>query len=138
MARVHFNVGDRITISPLSPHMRKQAPAASHKMYRHVVIAKDEGRAGGWDVYDGVDDDGNEESFYGFQVVQVRRADKRGRATNRVHTGKLRFQGAHTTRRVAEEFARSLRAEGHKGVRVTKKRDRHIPGRSYNYLVWVR
>ena len=63
MRDIFFKKGDRLHIKSFSS---KKGEGLNYDDME--VIADEEGRSGGWDVYDGTDDSGNEVSFHGFSV----------------------------------------------------------------------
>jgi hypothetical protein len=64
---LNFKKGDKIHIKAMSSEMGKGLSYSAMN-----VTVDEDGRVGGWDVYDGTDESGNEISFYGFSV------DKKG------------------------------------------------------------
>ena len=78
MTKISFRPGDRLEIGSYTSKPRRRGLS-----YRPMnVVVDDAGISGGKDVYDGVDDQGNEVSFYGFSVVRlydVPRGTKRAR-----------------------------------------------------------
>ncbi len=68
-AEANFKPGDLLTIHA---HTSKQGKGLSYPA--QFVIVQDEGCAGGWDIYDAINTDGREVSFYGFSVTERTRA----------------------------------------------------------------
>jgi len=63
--RIYFEPGDKLLVHPM--RSTKEFPA-SKILVKQVVRALDQGCSGGLDVYDIVDENGNEDSIYGVQV----------------------------------------------------------------------
>jgi hypothetical protein len=62
--RIFWQYGDQLNIRS---HYSKPGKGLSYPDM--IVTAEEEGCSGSWDVYDAVDIDGNEVSFYGFSVL---------------------------------------------------------------------
>lgn len=62
----HFRKGQQLYIKPYSSE-----PKQGLTYPGQYVIASEDGYSGGWDVWDGIDMEGNEISFYGFSVQTV-------------------------------------------------------------------
>jgi hypothetical protein len=71
MGDKYFKKGDVLTIRA---HHSDKGKGLSYKAMK--VTAGEEGRSGGWDVYDGTDESGEEISFYGFSVDSVKKGKK--------------------------------------------------------------
>lgn len=59
----HYRAGETVEVEP---HTSKPGKGLTYPAMR--VILSEYVRTGGWDVYNGIDEKGNEVSFYGFSV----------------------------------------------------------------------
>ena len=73
----NFRIGDVLLVEPVPKGITKSAPAGSWVKEPTLVVAKEEGVTGGWDVYDVLTKDplihGTDatDSVYGFQIRSI-------------------------------------------------------------------
>lgn len=67
MNRVYFDKGDKVSIDRYQPYSR----ANGLNYEAQAVTVSECGCSGGWDVFEGTNEAGEEVSFYGFSVTTV-------------------------------------------------------------------
>ncbi len=66
VSRIEWAAGARLRISG-----HASSPGAGLSYTARIVTALEDGASGGWDVYDGLTEDGKEIAFYGFSVEAI-------------------------------------------------------------------
>jgi hypothetical protein len=63
---MHWNINDWLSVQG---HASEKGEGLSYKS--QILQAMDNGASNGWDVYEGLNEKGEEVSFYGFSVVDI-------------------------------------------------------------------